>query len=345
MNALNSGKTGLAALAVILTISSGAIAQDDAELCGTTELIAASNDRALSSYDLMGFTPDDLTLARNEIFARHGYVFLANQAAADWFASCEWYQPSGDGSQNKNISLTAIEAANVKAIQKVETSREWSNSALLLIPSAKTAYTATWVAGEDKALFDVLYADGKLRRDPIYKPDEKTTVKTDHHGVQHIPRLIQLFDFGAGTYSLSELNDFDVTDQVLHFSPDLTFGVRLPSGDYPYLPFPGNWAGVQVLDQAVINYGDETDVTRFTIESKQGKWDESSLKGDVWVTKDGIMIAARLSGKKPEYGEMDTYIDWAVDYHLENLTRLETYNADSLKMPTLLEGKQWNAPG
>ncbi len=345
MKRMNSRLSALAACAAVLTILLGATAQEDEDVCGTTEFVAASSKRAISNYDLMGLSPSELTLARNEIFARHGYVFLSNQAAGDWFRSCQWYQPLGDGSENDSISLSVIEAANVRAIQKREKSQPGSNSATLLIPSAKTAYTAIWVAGEDNAVFEVLYADGKMRREPFYKPDEKQAVTTDPNGTVNIPRLIQLFDFGAGTYSRAESNNSDVTDKVLGFSPDLVFGIRLEAGDYPYLPFPVNWSRVQVLDQTETDYGDETDVTQFTVESKPGKWDESSLKGDVWVTKDGIMIAAKLSGKKPEYGEMDTYTDWSVDYHLEDINRLKTYDADKLKMPTLVGNKQWNAPG
>jgi len=54
-------------------------------------ILAFSSERALTDADLQGLSAQELRIARNEIFARHGRMF-ANQQLSDWFNSKEWYQ-------------------------------------------------------------------------------------------------------------------------------------------------------------------------------------------------------------------------------------------------------------
>jgi len=67
------------------------------------EIIPVSNDRLLTEQDLIGFSKADLRIARNEIFARHGYAFNSKDLQQH-FAQYSWYQPIG-----KNISLSRHE--------------------------------------------------------------------------------------------------------------------------------------------------------------------------------------------------------------------------------------------
>jgi CRISPR/Cas system-associated protein Csm6 len=52
-----------------------------------------SNSRKLSNADLIKLDPNELRLARNEIFARHGLVFKSSDLTI-YFTSKSWYKPN-----------------------------------------------------------------------------------------------------------------------------------------------------------------------------------------------------------------------------------------------------------
>ena len=78
-------------------------------------LLPHSDAIKLHESELTSFNKDQLRLARNEIFARYGYVFQSNDLQT-YFSQKSWYYPdsSYDG------SLSAIEEYNVKLIEKME---------------------------------------------------------------------------------------------------------------------------------------------------------------------------------------------------------------------------------
>lgn len=77
-----------------------------------------SNCSYLTDDDLRYLSKEQLALARNEIFARHGYVFKM-EVYRNYFKSKSWYvqDSSYDGSMS---ALNAYEQANVNLIQKWE---------------------------------------------------------------------------------------------------------------------------------------------------------------------------------------------------------------------------------
>lgn len=66
------------------------------------------------TYNLIHYSPDMIRYARNEIFARHGYIF-DDQHLQDYFNNQSWYVP-----QTKNVSLSSIEQANVNFLKQYE---------------------------------------------------------------------------------------------------------------------------------------------------------------------------------------------------------------------------------
>ena len=68
----------------------------------------------LTKDDLMGFTKAELRIMRNEIYARHGYIFDSKDLR-DYFMKKEWYRPL-----TKNVKLNAIEKYNVDLIKRYE---------------------------------------------------------------------------------------------------------------------------------------------------------------------------------------------------------------------------------
>ena len=76
----------------------------------------ASQER-ISAGDLQGYTAWQLKIMRNEIYARHGYIF-DTQDMKNYFERQGWYRPV-----SRKVKLSAIEQANVNTIQQVERSR------------------------------------------------------------------------------------------------------------------------------------------------------------------------------------------------------------------------------
>lgn len=70
--------------------------------------------------DLLGILCDDeLKWVRNEIYARHGYVFTTKEIQAR-FERESWYQPVSDNSQ---VKLSTVEQANVAILKNEEDKR------------------------------------------------------------------------------------------------------------------------------------------------------------------------------------------------------------------------------
>ena len=74
----------------------------------------------LSASDLYGLSKDQLRIARNEIYARHGRMF--NDASLQaYFNSKSWYRGTIAPSNFRDDSmLTKLERDNIKLIQSFE---------------------------------------------------------------------------------------------------------------------------------------------------------------------------------------------------------------------------------
>lgn len=78
------------------------------------ELMPGSDKRPLKKSELTGFSAQELRFIRNEIFARHGYIFKSDDLT-EHFSKRTWYYPIFD-----SVELSAIEAANVRLIKSLE---------------------------------------------------------------------------------------------------------------------------------------------------------------------------------------------------------------------------------
>lgn len=87
-------------------------------------ILPTSDSVKLTRDDLQGLSKEQLRLARNEIFARHGMIF----GVADldnYFATKSWYKPSYTTSEfNSKVEMSMIEEANVSLILQVESELE-----------------------------------------------------------------------------------------------------------------------------------------------------------------------------------------------------------------------------
>jgi len=64
---------------------------DKTDLSSQDYIFPDSNSRYLTDEDLSGYSSDQLELAKNEIYARHGRKFVT-QRIADYFNSKSWYK-------------------------------------------------------------------------------------------------------------------------------------------------------------------------------------------------------------------------------------------------------------
>lgn len=81
-------------------------------------ILPNSDTLKLKQSDLDNLTKQQLILARNELFARHGYTFTTPEIKS-YFESKTWYHP--DTSYNGELNDT--EKANLQLIQKVEAAK------------------------------------------------------------------------------------------------------------------------------------------------------------------------------------------------------------------------------
>jgi len=107
-----------------------------------------TSTRYLTPSDLKGKSVWNLQIMRNEIFARHGYIF-ENPKIKQYFQQQTWYKPEY---YDVGTHLTSIEKANAKFIRKHETQSapvimqpQYPNTINGIIGSRKTKkYNGIW---------------------------------------------------------------------------------------------------------------------------------------------------------------------------------------------------------
>ncbi len=82
-------------------------------------ILPQSSTRYLTRQDLAGLTKDQLRLARNEIYARHGRKFQT-QEIQDYFNSKSWYTGTIEPKDFREEYLNVYEKENLKLIQSLE---------------------------------------------------------------------------------------------------------------------------------------------------------------------------------------------------------------------------------
>jgi len=75
-----------------------------------------ASERILTDSDLQGLSKPELRIMRNEIFARHGYIFKSDDLK-EHFGNQNWYAPKY---ADVNSMLTTTEQKNIKLIQSYE---------------------------------------------------------------------------------------------------------------------------------------------------------------------------------------------------------------------------------
>jgi hypothetical protein len=89
---------------------------DNRSVTGHYERFNDISERLLTEEDISGLSKPELRILRNEIYARHGYIFKSKDLQ-DYFSAKDWYRP-----QHEDVSnlLNATEKKNVEFIKKHE---------------------------------------------------------------------------------------------------------------------------------------------------------------------------------------------------------------------------------
>lgn len=87
--------------------------------CPWDYVLPESNIRNLRASDLQYLSKDQLTAGRNEIMARHGYIF-SNEDLREYFYSKPWYKPSTPKEKFNTNVLSKTENQNIAMIQLYE---------------------------------------------------------------------------------------------------------------------------------------------------------------------------------------------------------------------------------
>ena len=93
--------------------------EDDFEF--DSDYLFPSDKRLISEQYLDNLTKDEVALVRNEIYARHGYIFNS-EYYQQYFASKSWYRPNPGFSEEM---FSEIEKMNKTTIVEYEKSRGW----------------------------------------------------------------------------------------------------------------------------------------------------------------------------------------------------------------------------
>lgn len=95
----------------------------EAEVEKSEFIIKDSDKRVISKEELNDLSQEELRIARNEIYARHGRKFT-DAAMQAYFNSCSWYKGTIEANDFTDLMLSDIENANKNAIMEREAELE-----------------------------------------------------------------------------------------------------------------------------------------------------------------------------------------------------------------------------
>ena len=86
-----------------------------------SEYLFPSDRRLITEKDLEGMSAEEVALIRNEIYARHGYIFQS-EVYSEYFGEKDWYIPDANFTPDR---LNEIETANKDFLVQYETDMGW----------------------------------------------------------------------------------------------------------------------------------------------------------------------------------------------------------------------------
>ncbi len=87
-----------------------------------TYIFYDSNTRYLSEADLTTLSAQELCYAKNEIYARRGYIFSSTELS-DYFNGKNWYWGTADANSFSDSIFNTIETSNISLLEQMEYAR------------------------------------------------------------------------------------------------------------------------------------------------------------------------------------------------------------------------------
>ena len=101
-----------------------ASASSDASAADGDYVLPNSSTKQITAEQAAALSNDDLQIAINEIYARHGYAFQTSQKMMDYFASKSWYTADPNMTDMSLVPLTDIEQKNLDILVKERDARK-----------------------------------------------------------------------------------------------------------------------------------------------------------------------------------------------------------------------------
>ena len=102
-------------IAALAALTAGAAFAAPAQAGSWDDVFPNSDIYILTSYDLQGKSAYELYIGRNEIYARHGYIFSTPELAR-YFSTKSWYYPRYNASAFDERVLSYTEQRNIALI-------------------------------------------------------------------------------------------------------------------------------------------------------------------------------------------------------------------------------------
>lgn len=99
--------------------TAAAVSADPYYVDPNSYIFADSSERVLTEEEIGALSLQELCYARNEIYARHGYIFSSTELS-DYFNAKNWYWGTLDASAFTDSMLNEAEAENCKALSAAE---------------------------------------------------------------------------------------------------------------------------------------------------------------------------------------------------------------------------------
>ena len=86
---------------------------EESDYSGEDYIFPDSSDKEISKSDIENLSNEDLRIAINEIYARHGYTFPNNEEMRNYFQGQDWYEADSDMDDQKKVKMSKTEKKNL----------------------------------------------------------------------------------------------------------------------------------------------------------------------------------------------------------------------------------------
>ncbi len=308
----------------VYTIASRTTIDGDSSYAGADAvsyyILPDSDTRYYTEDELRALTQDELRLARNEIYARHGRMFDA-QDLQTYFESQPWYRGTIEPADFSDNMLNDYEKANIKTIQAMENKSDNTGTSVQTTQNAAdddTSFAKSWEViqnygmyngdwlyhnyGENNYTYSNLAFDVKQRtledmgdyyfaqavfEKPLtitddLNPGEKYVVYIDE--LNGIARELTCYEGEYGLYLLDEYGEiYSIRDKNSQNSYELWYD----TDDLRYAAF---YEGVlrirkDAVTGAAISYGPYNTVSISVLQSEYSVFDGVAFDENGYVTQ------------------------------------------------------------